>query len=75
VRDREAGDGQQLRGRVRQHRLDLGELAPKHGRDGVQLLMDVLVVGLGEDRANRGGDHLGRALGDLAKHVAQEVKP
>jgi hypothetical protein len=37
--------------------------------------VDVGGVGLGEDRADRGRDHLGRALGDLAEHVAQEVKP
>jgi hypothetical protein len=75
VGDREAGERQQRRGGVAQHRLDLGELAAEHPGDGLELLVDVLVVGLGEDRADGCGDHLGRALGDLAEHVAQEVHP
>ena len=33
------------------------------------------VVGLGEDRADRGGDHLGVAPRDPGQHVAQEVDP
>jgi hypothetical protein len=35
----------------------------------------VLGVGLGEDRADRGGDHLGVAFGHRGEHVAHEVHP
>jgi hypothetical protein len=59
VRHREAGEGQQLLGAVTQHGLELGELAAQHPRDHVQLLMDVGGIGLGEDRADGRGDHLG----------------
>lgn len=31
------------------------------------------IDGLGEDRADGGGDHVGVGLGDLAQHVAHEV--
>ena len=37
--------------------------------------MDVGGVGLGEDGPDGRGDHLGRALGHLGEHVAQEVDP
>lgn len=37
--------------------------------------MHVLVVGLGEDRAHRGANHLGVALGDAGEQVAQDVDP
>jgi len=35
----------------------------------------VFGIGLGEDGADRGGDHLLGAFGDLSEHVAQEVIP
>ena len=57
--DRKRGKGQQLLGAVAQHDLELGELAPEHPGDHVQLLMDMGSVGLGEDRADGRGDHLG----------------
>jgi hypothetical protein len=60
---------------VAQHRLDLGELAAEHPGNHLELLVDVLGVRLGEDGADGGGDHLGRAFGDLAQDVAQEVDP
>ena len=53
----------------------LGNCRPSMRGDDVELLADVLGVGLGEDRADRGGDHLGRALGDRGQDVAQEVDP
>ena len=56
---REAGEGQQVLGGVAQHRLQLGELAAQHPSDDVQLVVDVRGVGLGEDGADGGGDHLG----------------
>jgi len=34
-----------------------------------------LGVGLGEDRADGGGDHLGVALRHAGEHVAHEVHP
>jgi hypothetical protein len=66
VADREGGEGQQVLGGVTQHRLELGELAAQHPRDHLKLLVDVGGVGLGEDGADGGGDHLGRALGTWA---------
>ena len=45
-------------GGVAQHRFDLGELPSEHGGDDVELFADVRGVGLGEDGADRGGDHL-----------------
>jgi hypothetical protein len=35
----------------------------------------VVGVGLGEDGADGGGDHLGVALWDAGEHVAHEVGP
>jgi hypothetical protein len=39
------------------------------------LLVDVGGIGLGEDGTDGGGDHLGRALGDLGEQIAEEVDP
>jgi hypothetical protein len=75
VTDRERGEGQQLRSSVAEHSLQLGELAAQHPGDHVQLFVDMVGVGLGEDGADGGGDHLGRALGDLGEQVAEEVDP
>jgi hypothetical protein len=38
---------------------DLGELSAEHRGDDLELVANVFGVGLGEDRADRGGDHLG----------------
>jgi hypothetical protein len=70
--DRERGEAQQLLGAVAQHRLELGELAAQHPGDHVQLLVNMGSVGLGKDRPDGGGDHLGRPLGDLGEHVTEE---
>jgi hypothetical protein len=43
--------------------------------DVVELLVGCWGVGLGEDRADRGGDHLGVALGHDRQDVAHEVDP
>jgi hypothetical protein len=69
----EAGEGQQVLGGVVEHGLDLGQLPAEHAGDDVELLADVLLIGLGEDGADCGGDHLGVAPGDLGQDVAQEV--
>jgi hypothetical protein len=37
--------------------------------------LDLGLAGLGEDRADGGGDHLLVALADLGQHVAHEVDP
>ena len=50
VPEREAGEGEQVVGGVAQHRLDLGELPAEHAGDDVELVADVVGVGLGEDR-------------------------
>ena len=58
-----------------QHLLDLGQLLAEHRGDHLELLVDVLGVGLGEDRADRRGDHLRVALGHHGEDVAHEVHP
>jgi hypothetical protein len=40
---------------------------------GVELVVDMGRIGLGEDGPDGRGDHLGRALGHLGKHVSEEV--
>jgi hypothetical protein len=50
-----------------------GQLAAQHGGDGVELLADVLGVALGEDGADRRGDHLRGAGGNLGRQVAQRA--
>ena len=52
---------------VGEHGRDDGELRFEHGGDLVELGVHVLGVGLAEDGADRGGDHLGVALGTLAR--------
>jgi hypothetical protein len=69
----EGGEGQQVLGGVAEHRLDLRELAAEHAGDDVELGVHVLGVGLGEDRADRRGDHLGVAFRHAGEHVAHEV--
>jgi hypothetical protein len=50
-----------------------GGLAAEHAGDDVEPGAHVLGVGLGEDRADGGGDHLAVALGHAGEHVAHEV--
>ncbi len=50
-----------------------GELPGEHLGDEVDLGADFLLPGLGEDRADGGGDHLAVAFADLRQHVAHEV--
>lgn len=49
---------------------NFGQPASEHAGDGVELLADVLSVGLSEEGADRGGDYLRGALGQLGEHVA-----
>jgi hypothetical protein len=51
------------------------ELPAQHAGDDVELGAHVLGVGLGEDRADCRGDHLGVALRNSGQHVAHEVDP
>jgi hypothetical protein len=53
----------------------LWELPAQHAGDDVELGAHVLGVGLGEDRADCRGDHLGVALRNSGQHVAHEVDP
>ncbi len=73
VRDGEVRERGDVVGGVAEHGLDLGKLPAEHGCDDVELVADVLGAGWGEDRADRGGDHLRGALGDLGEDVSQEV--
>jgi len=71
--DREGGEGEQVFGGFAQHGLHFRQLPAEHAGDDVELLAHLGGVGLGEDGADRGGDHLGVALGHLGQHVAQEM--
>ena len=62
VRDREGGEGEEVLVGVDEHVGDVGELELERGGDLVELVGDVVPVGLGEDRADRRGDHLGLGL-------------
>nr|WP_042791754.1 hypothetical protein [Mycobacterium avium] len=59
MQDREIGECGDVVGGLAQHRFDLGQLAAEHAGDGVELLSHMFGVGLGEDGADRCGDHLG----------------
>ena len=52
---------------VAEHLLDIAQLLAEHRGDDLELLVDVLGVGLGEDGADRCGDHLGVAIGTTAR--------
>jgi hypothetical protein len=71
----EVGEGGQFVFGVDQHLLDLGELGAEHGRDRIELGAYVGGVGLSEDGADGGGDHLCCCLRDHPEHVSHEVKP
>ena len=73
MRDREVCEGGDLVGGLAQHRLDLAVSAAEHAGDDVELGADVFGVGLGEDGADRRGDHLRVTLGHLGEHIAQEM--
>ena len=60
---------------VAEHLLDLGQALAEHRGDVLELLVDVRGVRLGEDRADRRGDHLLVALGHDREDVAHEVHP
>jgi hypothetical protein len=62
-----------LRRSVAEHALDPGELPAEHAGDQVELGVHVFGVGLGEDGANGGGDHLAVAAGHPGQHVAHEM--
>ncbi len=64
---------QQVVLRLAEHRLDLGQLPAEHASDDIELLLDVLGIRLGEDRADRRGDHLGVALRHDRQDVAHEM--
>jgi hypothetical protein len=58
---------------IGEHRGDVGELAGEHGHDPVELFVDSPGVGLSEDRADGGGDHLSVGSGHPGQHVAHEM--
>src|SRR5581483_6099863 len=63
VRFGKGGEGQDVGCCVPEHGGDGGELPAELVGDGLELFGDGGCVGLGEDRADGGGDHLGRASG------------
>jgi hypothetical protein len=75
VTGREAGEGEEVFGAIAEHDLELGELPTQHPGDDIELVVNVGGIRLGEDGADGGRHHLGRALGDLGEQGAQEVDP
>ena len=57
---------------VAEHQFDLGRLLTEYHRDDLELLVDVLGIGLRDDRVDRRGDHLGVALRHHREDVAHE---
>jgi hypothetical protein len=66
VPGREVGEGEEVLGGGAQHLFHGGELPAEHGED-LPLVADHVGLGLGEDGADRGGDHLRRTLGTRAR--------
>ena len=60
---------------VQEHPGDRREAAGEHVGDQVDLRAHLGLTGLGEDRADRRGDHLVVAFADLGQDVAHEVDP
>ena len=58
---------------VVEHDGDLRVGAFQHRGDFLKLAVDVVSVGLGEDRADDRGDHVLAAFRDDGEHVAHEV--
>jgi hypothetical protein len=69
---REGCEGGQVLASIGQHGGHGRELSGEHGRDLVDLLDDLDTGGLSEDGADRGRDHLGRALGTLASTLRRK---
>ncbi len=72
---REVREGGPILLRLQQQRFDLGELGAEHAGDGVQLSAHEVGAGLGEDRADRRGDHFPRVPVDHTEGVSQEMNP
>jgi hypothetical protein len=66
---REVGEGKQVLAGVAHHLFNFGQLPAQHHGDGLELLGDVLGVGLGKHGADRRSDHFVVAAGDLREHV------
>jgi hypothetical protein len=73
MRDGERGERQQCRCSVTEHGLDLGELPAEHGCDRLELLVDILGVGVGRRSFGSRRPPSRPSLWDLAQDVAQEV--
>nr|WP_227012984.1 MULTISPECIES: hypothetical protein [unclassified Pseudonocardia] len=50
-------------------------MTAEHAGDHLELVTDHVSLGLGEDRADRGGDHLGVAFRDLGQDEALRSAP
>jgi len=61
---RESGEGEDITPSVLEHQGDLRVGAGQHPGGFIDLDQDVLLVGLGEDRANNRGPHILRTLRD-----------
>ena len=68
-------EGEQVLAGVSELVGHVGELGPQGGDDLAELGPDVAAVGLGEDRADGGRDHLGLGPRDTGQSVSQEVDP
>ena len=72
---RKAAEREDVGARVVEHLGDLGVGALEHPGDLVELRLDVRRVGLGEDGADDGGDHVLAGPRDDRKHISHEVHP
>ena len=70
---REPAEREDIGARVVQHFGDLRVRAFKHPGDLVELGLDVLCVGLGEDGADDGGDHVLTCARDDGEHISHEM--
>ena len=72
---REGRERQEVVAGVDEHGYHVAELAREGDDDAVELLGHSSRVGLGEDRAYGGGNHLGVGARDPGQHVAHEMHP
>ena len=72
---RESAECKDVGAGIMEHRGDFGMGALQHPGDFVELGLDVLRVGLGEDGADDGGDHVLTGTRDDGENISNEMDP